>query len=104
MKTIRGRMFDEQWVMVRPGETYDDCLFIDCIVQSVRGKGVATVLRSEFHGCTFIGKWPPEFKTEWLGSAVCADEPEVVEARVSQSIRPAPRPRRSIFNLWRKRD
>lgn len=90
--------------MVRPGETYDDCLFIDCIVQSVRGKGVATVLRSEFHGCTFIGVWPAEFYLSGPDPAVRADEPEVIEARVDKSIRPAPRPRRSIFNLWRKRD
>ena len=90
--------------MVRPGETYDDCLFIDCIVQNVPGKGVRTLSNNEFVDCTFIGAWPPEFKSEWLGNAVRADEPEVIEARVDKSIRPAPRPRRSFFNLWRKRD
>ena len=90
--------------MVRPGETYDDCLFIDCIVQTARGKGEATVKNSEFHGCTFVGIWPVEFYKSGPYPAVRADEPEVIEARVDKSIRPAPRPRRSIFNLWRKRD
>lgn len=102
-KTVRGRRFDEQWVVVCPGDTYDDCLFIDCIVQTACGKGAATVKNSEFHGCTFVGAWPPEFYRSGPCPAVRSDEPEVVEARVGKSIRPAPRQRRSFFN-WRKRD
>lgn len=89
--------------MVRAGETYDDCLFVDCIVQNVPEKGARTFRNSEFVDCTFIGQWPPEFRNEWLPRAVRSDEREVVEARAGKSIRPAPRQRRSIFN-WRKRD
>lgn len=101
-RTIKGREFVEDWVIVRPGETYTECCFIDCIVQSVRGQGVAVVTHCEFHGCTFVGAWPAEFAAWGPYPAVRADEPEVVEARVDKSIRPAPRQRRSFFN-WRKR-
>lgn len=101
-RTIKGREFVEDWVIVRSGDTYRDCTFIDCVVQAVKGEGIATVTNSQFYGCTFVGAWPAEFRLACQYPAVRADEPEVVEARVDKSIRPAPRQRRSIFN-WRKR-
>lgn len=102
-RTIKGREFFEEWVLVKAGETYRDCRFIDCIVQNVPGPGVREMYDNVFDGCTFIGVWPAEFRMWKPCEAVRADEPEVIEARVSKSIRPASRQRRSIFN-WRKRD
>lgn len=99
MKTVRSKRFVEDWIVVKPGEDFDDCLFEDCILTMQRAKGVVSIRNSTFVGCTFVGSgWPPEFKRSSNFPASRADEPEVIEARVSKSIRPAPRQRRSFFN------
>lgn len=102
-RTIRGRAFHEDWIVVKDGDVYDDCLFEDCVVQTVRGPGAATITNSQFFGCTFIGVWPPEFRLSGQRRATRSDEPEVIEARVTKSIT-GPRPRRRWFNLGRKRN
>lgn len=103
-RTIRGRAFYEDWIVVKDGDVYDDCLFEDCVMVREGGKSAAAIIHSTAMGCTFVGPgWPAELRRVPPFRATKSDEPEVIEARVTKSIT-GPRPRRRWFNLGRKRN
>lgn len=102
-RTIRGREFVGEWIMLRRGDRFTGCVFKDCIVQNVDDGGDRYVTRSTFVGCTLIGPGWRDDDREMMPAAQRGFEPEVLSAMMPFQTRPAPRQRRSIFN-WRKRD